>query len=67
MYDVRERSKDITIPAFVSVGRHGWIKPTKMSEDLAKELPNATRVVYERRVHLAALEEKTKYHKESRE
>ncbi|KAF2764949.1 alpha/beta-hydrolase [Teratosphaeria nubilosa] len=65
--DFRDRLKEITVLAFLSVGRHDWIKPMKMSEDLAKGLPSATLMVHGRSVHLAALEEKTKYLKDVRE
>jgi pimeloyl-ACP methyl ester carboxylesterase len=60
-YDVRDRLDEIEIPVFVYVGRHDWIAPVKVNEEVARGIPGSTFVVYEKAGHFAAIEEKTKF------
>lgn len=63
-YDVRDRLHEIKIPAFVSVGRHDWILPVQLSEEIARGISGAKLVVFENSGHLPPLEEKTLFKKE---
>lgn len=58
-YDVRDRLHELQIPAFVFCGRHDWITPPVLSEELAKGIQNSKLVIYENSGHLPALEEKS--------
>lgn len=66
-YDVRDKLHEIKLPAFVYVGRHDWITPPFLSEELHAGISNSKLVVYENSGHLAALEEQTKFQKDVRE
>lgn len=63
-YDVRDRLHEIKVPAFVFVGRHDWILPVKLSEEIARGIPDTKLVVFENSGHLPSLEEKTLFKKE---
>lgn len=63
-YDVRDRLREIKVPVFVFVGRHDWICPVVLSEELAKGIPDAKLVIFENSGHLPPLEEKTLFKKE---
>jgi proline iminopeptidase len=66
-YDIRDTVNQITIPVFVYVGRHDWITPVMLSEEIAEKVPHAKFVVYEKSWHMAALEEKSKFQKDVRD
>lgn len=63
-YDVRDGLHKIKVPAFVFVGRHDWITPVKLSEELAEGIPDARLVIFENSGHLPGLEERTLFKKE---
>ncbi|KAK3631518.1 hypothetical protein LTR56_012274 [Elasticomyces elasticus] len=66
-YDVRDRLKEIKVPAFVGVGRYDWVTPVSCGEELEAGLPTSKLVIYERSGHFPGLEEKTKFQKDVRE
>ena len=51
----------ITVPVLVTVGRHDWITPVVASEDIAREIPNSTLVIFENSGHSPHREENEKY------
>lgn len=60
-YDVTDRLKTIPVPVLVTVGRHDWITPVVASEDIAREIPTSTLVVFENSGHSPHHEENEKY------
>jgi proline iminopeptidase len=66
-YDLRDTIHDLKVPIFVYVGRHDWITPVMLSEEIVAKIPHAKFVIYEKSGHLAALEEKTKFQKDARD
>lgn len=63
-YDMRDRLHELEIPALIFCGRHNWITPFFLSEELAKGLSRSKFVVFENSGHLPALQEKTLFKKE---
>jgi proline-specific peptidase len=60
-YDVTEKLKTIQVPVLVTVGRYDWITPVVASEDIAREIPNSSLVIFENSGHSPHHEEKEKY------
>lgn len=60
-YDLSEQLKNIQVPVLVTVGRHDWITPVVASEDIHREVPNSTLVIFEHSGHSPHLEENEKY------
>lgn len=60
-YDLTEQLKNIQVPVLVTVGRHDWITPVVASEDIHREVPNSTLVIFENSGHSPHLEENEKY------
>jgi proline iminopeptidase len=66
-YDIRDRLPSITAPALVTVGRDDWITPVPASEEIARLIPGARLVVFERSGHSPQLEEPEKFQRTVRE
>jgi len=60
-YDIQDQLKTISVPVLVTVGRHDWITPVVASEDIAREIPNATLVIFENSGHSPQHEENAKF------
>jgi proline iminopeptidase len=60
-YDLTKQLKNIQVPVLVTVGRHDWITPVVASEDIHREVPNSTLVIFENSGHSPHLEENEKY------
>lgn len=60
--DLREGLQRIKVPALVLVGRHDFITPVSMAEEIARHLPGARLVVFEGSGHFAFVEEPEKFH-----
>ena len=56
-YDVRPELGRIRCPTLVLVGRHDWISPVEQAEEIAKRIPGARLVVFERSGHSPQVEE----------
>ncbi|MGG3470549.1 alpha/beta hydrolase [Neobacillus pocheonensis] len=66
-YNLTNKLKNIPVPVLVTVGKHDWITPVVASEDIAREVPNSTLVIFENSGHSPHLEENEKYVKLVRE
>ncbi len=49
--DYTDDLPDVSLPAFVTVGRHDWITPVEASEQLVSLLPNARLRIFEQSGH----------------
>ena len=49
--DYTDALPEVTLPAFVTVGRHDWITPVEASEEIASLLPNARLRIFEQSGH----------------
>jgi len=56
-YDVRPELGRIDCPTLVLVGRHDWISPVEQAEEIARRVPGARLVVFERSGHSPQIEE----------
>jgi proline iminopeptidase len=56
-YDVRPELGRIACPTLVLVGRHDWISPVGQAEEIARGIPGARLVVFERSGHSPHVEE----------
>lgn len=50
-YDLKPRLPEITCPTLVTVGRHDWITPVASNETIAKLIPSAELVIFEKSGH----------------
>ncbi|MCU1664000.1 MAG: pip [Pseudonocardia sp.] len=57
-YDLKEKLPAVTAPTLVTVGRHDWVTPVSASETIAKLMPNAELVVFEKSGHSPQKEER---------
>jgi proline iminopeptidase len=57
-YDVTEKLGQISCPTLITVGRHDWITPVEASEELARHIPGAELVVFEKSGHSPQIEER---------
>jgi proline iminopeptidase len=60
-YDVTEKLSRISCPTLITVGRHDWITPVEASEELARHIPGAELVVFEKSGHSPQIEEADKF------
>lgn len=60
-YDLRAKLPSIKCPTLVTVGRHDWITPVFQSEKIAKLIPNAELVIFEKSGHSPQIEEAEKF------
>jgi proline-specific peptidase len=60
-YNITDRLKTIQVPVLVTVGKHDWITPVVASEDIAREVPNSTLVIFENSGHSPHFEENEKF------
>ncbi len=56
-YDARPELGRIDCPTLVLVGRHDWISPVEQAEEIARGVPGARLVVFERSGHSPHIEE----------
>jgi proline iminopeptidase len=56
-YDVKDRLPAIAVPTLVTVGRRDWVTPVSSSETIARLIPGAELVVFERSGHSPQTEE----------
>ena len=60
-YDLKDKLPAVTAPTLVTVGRHDWVTPVSSSETIAKLMPNAELVVFEKSGHSPQKEERDKF------
>jgi proline iminopeptidase len=61
-FDVRERLREIDVPALVLSGADDWIMPPELAgNDLAKGIPHAELVVFEHSGHFPFIEESDRF------
>ncbi|MGH2346303.1 MAG: alpha/beta fold hydrolase, partial [Chloroflexota bacterium] len=60
-YDRRSRLGDISVPTLVMCGRHDWITPRDQSEYMARHIPGARLVIFDRSGHGPMAEENERY------
>jgi proline iminopeptidase len=56
-YDVRDQLSKITAPTLVLAGRHDWICPPEVSEEIAAAIPNADLRIFEHSGHSIRVDE----------
>ncbi|GAA2017883.1 alpha/beta hydrolase [Pseudokineococcus marinus] len=56
-YDLKDRLPSLTCPVLVTVGRDDWITPVACSETIARLVPHARLVVFEKSGHSPQVEE----------
>jgi proline iminopeptidase len=66
-YDLKEKLPAVTAPTLVTVGRHDWVTPVSSSETIARLMPNAELVVFEKSGHSPQKEERDKFQQVLRE
>jgi proline iminopeptidase len=59
-FDIRDELKNITAPTLVIGGRHDWILPVDLSEELAGRIPNAELRIFEESGHSVLYDETEK-------
>jgi proline iminopeptidase len=59
--DLRPALKKLQIPALVIAGRHDCVTPLAMSEEIAREIPDARLEVFENSGHFAHVEEPERF------
>ena len=57
-YDLTADLPSVTVPTLVTVGRRDWVTPVSSSETIARLMPNAELVVFERSGHSPQVEER---------
>lgn len=60
-YDVKSALLGISVPALVTVGRRDWVTPVSSSETIARLIPGAELVIFERSGHSPQVEESEKF------
>jgi proline iminopeptidase len=55
---VTEKLSRISCPTLITVGRHDWITPVEASEELARHIPGAELIVFEKSGHSPQIEER---------
>ena len=61
--DLREKLREIKVPVLVIVGRHDFITPVSMAEEIVRHLHDARLEIFEESGHYAFVEEPEKFHK----
>ncbi len=56
-YDIRDELPNITAPTLVIGGRHDWILPPEMSEEVASLIPNSDLRIFENSSHSVLFDE----------
>ncbi|NES03056.1 MAG: alpha/beta fold hydrolase [Okeania sp. SIO2F4] len=56
-YNVLDQLHKITAPTLVIAGKHDWICPPELSEEIAKAIPNADLRIFENSGHLIRVDE----------
>jgi proline iminopeptidase len=56
-YDLKDKLGSITAPTLVTVGRTDWITPVECSESIARLIPGARLVIFEKSGHSPQIEE----------
>ncbi|MGM8215863.1 alpha/beta fold hydrolase [Bacillaceae bacterium W0354] len=62
-FDLKERLKEVSVPAMVTAGKHDWIIPPEYSKAIADRIPNATFVLFENYGHSLVREQGHVYKK----
>ena len=57
-YDLKDALPSVPAPTLVTVGRYDWVTPVSSSETIARLLPHAELVVFERSGHSPQVEER---------
>ena len=60
-YDLKADLPNITVPTLVTVGRGDWVTPVSASETIARLIPDAELVVFEKSGHSPQTEEREKF------
>lgn len=66
-YDLKPRLPSVTVPTLVTVGRSDWVTPLSSSETIARLIPNAELVIFEKSGHSPQKEEPEKFQRVMRE
>jgi proline iminopeptidase len=66
-YDLKPRLSSVTVPTLVTVGRSDWVTPLSSSETIARLMPNAELVIFEKSGHSPQKEEPEKFQRVMRE
>ena len=66
-YDLKDQLPSVTVPTLVTVGRRDWVTPVSSSETIAKLMPNAELVVFEKSGHSPQNEERELFQQTIRE
>jgi proline iminopeptidase len=66
-YDLKDALPSVPVPTLVTVGRRDWVTPVSSSETIAKLMPNAELVVFERSGHSPQVEERELFQQTIRE
>jgi len=61
-YDVRDQLENITCPTLVMAGRHDWICPPDLSEEIAERIPQADLRIFENSAHSVGADEPQLFH-----
>lgn len=67
IYDLKPQLPSITVPTLVTVGRGDWITPVSASETIARLIPGAELVIFEKSGHSPQTEEPEKFQRVMRE
>lgn len=60
-YDLKSVLPSVTVPTLVTVGRRDWVTPVSSSETIARLIPNAELVIFEKSGHSPQKEEREKF------
>jgi len=60
-YDVLNKLKFVTASTLMLVGRYDWITPVSQAEEIAKRIPDAQLVIFEKSGHMPFIEEQSKF------
>jgi proline iminopeptidase len=60
-YDVKPQLPGITVPTLVTVGRGDWVTPVSASETIARLIPGAELVIFEKSGHSPQIEEREEF------
>ena len=66
-YDLKPLLPSVTVPTLVTVGRSDWVTPLASSETIARLIPNAELVIFEKSGHSPQKEEPEKFQRVMRE
>ena len=66
-YDLKAQLPSVTVPTLVTVGRRDWVTPVSSSETIAKLMPNAELVIFEKSGHSPQVEERELFQQTIRE